>query len=141
MKERSEDLYGDIINLPHHQSVARPHMSPADRAAQFSPFAALTGYENAVSEAARHTQPAVVLAEDQLEILDEKLRLLTLHLSESPEISVTYFIPDKKKEGGRYLQHTGKAKELDIPDGKLIFEDKTSVLLEQITDIQTGFCD
>ena len=137
MKTRAEIQYQDIIDLPHHQSPSRPHMSAEDRAAQFAPFAALTGQEAAVSEAGRYTRSPVALAEDQAAILDEKLRLLARHLAERPEISVTYFSPDGKKAGGRYLKQAGRVRKLDLSRRLLVLEDETRILLDQITDIRT----
>lgn len=136
MKSKDENSYQDMLNLPHHQSADRPHMPLSDRAAQFAPFSALTGYEEAVLEAARYTETPISLSEDQLAILDEKIRLLNICQSQNPEISVTCFIPDEKKEGGRYRTWTGTVKKLDLPGRRLVFEDNTEVLLDCITDLR-----
>jgi len=88
--------YDDIINLPHHQSATRPHMPNYDRAAQFSPFAALTGYDNAVKETSRLTDKKVELDEYSKDALNDRLNMIQDTLDEQPEVSITYFLPDKK---------------------------------------------
>ena len=103
----SEEKYGDILNLPHHQSKVHPQMSIYDRAAQFSPFAALTGHEAAIKETARLTEEQVELDEDKQEELNEKLQTLIAYATEHPTVSVTYFKPDDKKTGGEYVTATG----------------------------------
>ncbi|MCD8005221.1 MAG: hypothetical protein LUE91_06155, partial [Oscillospiraceae bacterium] len=94
--------YSDIINLPHHVSATRPHMSMHDRAAQFSPFAALTGYDAAVKETARLTDQRAELDDDMKEKLSERINLLQENLAAAPAVEITYFIPDERKEGGAY---------------------------------------
>ena len=105
--------YDDIINLPHHVSATRPHMSMRDRAAQFSPFAALTGYDAKVKEAARITDSRHELDDTQKEFLNERLRIVQDCIFQNPEISITYFSPDKKKDGGSYVTVSGRAKKID----------------------------
>lgn len=95
--------YDDIINLPHHTSVSRPHMSAHDRAAQFSPFAALTGYGSAIAETARLTDARVELDEYTKADLNEKLCIMQERIAQQPEVSITYFQPDKVKTGGAYI--------------------------------------
>ena len=95
--------YDDIINLPHHVSTRHPQMSMYDRAAQFSPFAALTGYDDAIQETGRLTEQKIELDEETLEKLDERFQILQEHLGEQPEVRFTYFKPDERKEGGAYL--------------------------------------
>lgn len=107
-------MYEDIINLPHHVSDKRPQMSMWDRAAQFSPFAALTGYDDAVTETARLTDDKIELDESAQATLDMKQHILMETISEQPEISVTYFKKDVKKAGGTYLTLTGKLKKRSI---------------------------
>ena len=104
--------YDDIINLPRHVSEARPRMPVYDRAAQFSPFAALTGYEAAVAETGRLTDRKAELDEGEKESINERLNLIQENLDKRPEISVTYFVPDKKKAGGEYVTVPGIAKKL-----------------------------
>lgn len=117
--------YEDIIGLPHHVSRTHPHMAPLDRAAQFSPFAALTGHEAAIAETARLTEKRVELDEDRKIVLDEKLQILRAHLAEQPEVAITYFKPDEKKEGGAYLTIQGSIKKIDEYAGCLVMEDGT----------------
>ena len=114
--------YDEILHLPHPTSKKHPRMSMADRAAQFSPFAALAGYEAAIREAARLTEPAVELAEDAAAALDEKLRLLTERLARRPQVTVTWFEPDAKKEGGAFRVFTGRLRRVDEAAGLLLFE-------------------
>ena len=106
--------YDDIIHLPHHVSTAHPPMPAADRAAQFSPFAALTGHEAAIRETARLTDERAELDENAKAVLDEKLRMIQEMLPAHPEITVTYFQPDAKKSGGAYVSVTGRVKKLDL---------------------------
>ena len=115
--------YDDIIDLPHHVSLSRPHMERSDRAAQFSPFAALTGYESAVKETARLTDQRVELDENEREALDKKLAVLAARLGEQPEITVTYFVADERKEGGSYVTARGRVKKIQSYEGMLILED------------------
>ena len=115
---RSEDIrrkYGDIIDLPHYISKTRPQMSMVDRAAQFSPFSALTGYDAAVTETARLTDEQAELDEGRIAALDERLQGVRDRIvkGERPEITVTYFQPDEKKSGGSYVTVVGKVKRVD----------------------------
>jgi len=103
-----KDTYEDIIGLPHHQSAFRPHMDVSARAAQFSPFAALTGYEDVIAEAGRLTEPFHEIDETIKERLDGKIRILKEHIQETPETEITYYVPDEFKSGGAYLTATGK---------------------------------
>ena len=127
--------YDDIIDLPHHVSEKRPHMSVADRAAQFAPFAALTGYGDAIDEAARPTDKKVEQGESSLEELDEKLASLAARISERPRISVTCFRPDDRKEGGAYVMFSGALKKIEQTTRRLVFEDGTSVCADDISAI------
>ena len=111
--------YEDIINLPHHISKTRPQMSMIDRAAQFSPFAALTGYDAAIQETGRLTDEKIDLGEEAKTVLDRKQHYLSDIISVQPEITVTYFLPDERKSGGSYLSVTGKLKRIDEYERKL----------------------
>ena len=102
--------YDKIINLPHHVSSTRPHMSMIDRAAQFSPFAALTGYDAAVRETARLTEQKIELDEYEKAALDQRILLLQEHLKELPEVTITHFVPDERKDGGKYVSITEAVK-------------------------------
>ena len=114
--------YKDILSLPHHQSATRPHMSLHDRAAQFSPFAALSGYEEMVDEEARLTEREISLGDAELDTLDLQFRRLSEMLSagQRPAVSVMIFVPDQHKAGGRYETVTGRARRLDPVEKKLI---------------------
>ena len=128
--------YDDIINLPHHQSKNHPHMSLYDRAAQFAPFAALTGYDDAVKEARRLTDSKPELDENQLEELDQKLADLMTCIEEHPEVTITYFEPDDKKEGGAYVTCVGKIKKIDGYKRRLIFEDSKDINIDNIKEME-----
>ena len=128
--------YDDIINLPHHQSKNHPHMSMHDRAAQFAPFAALTGYDDAIKEARRLTDSKPELDENQLEELDQKLADLMTCIEEHPEVTITYFKPDDKKEGGAYVTCMGKIKKIDGYKRRLIFEDSREIEVCNIVEIE-----
>ena len=115
-------LYADIIDLPHHQSETRRHMSLHDRAAQFAPFAALVGYDEMVGEEARLTDRQIALGESDLDRLDRAFRSLAAQLSAGlrPGVSGLVFVPDSRKTGGRYETVTGCAKRLDPGEKRLI---------------------
>ena len=105
--------YEDLIGLAHHVSPTRNRMSMLDRAAQFSPFAALTGHDAAILETARLTESKIELDENEKTILNEKLQIIAEKISELPEVTITYFQPDQKKSGGEYAEVTGKVKKID----------------------------
>lgn len=128
-------MYEDIINLPHHVSDKRPQMSMWDRAAQFSPFAALTGYDDAVTETARLTDDKIELDESAQATLDMKQHILMETISEQPEISVTYFKKDVKKAGGAYLTLTGKLKKIDEYERVLMFVNGEHIPFDDVFDI------
>lgn len=136
-------VYADIIDLPHHQSEKRKHMSLHDRAAQFAPFAALVGYDEMVDEEARLTDRQINPGESDLDRLDRIFRSLSASLSAGrrPEISVLVFVPDARKAGGRYETVTGRAKRLDPVEKKLILlgsstpPEEISLNLDRILDI------
>lgn len=131
--------YDDIISLPHHQSTVHPHMSALDRAAQFSPFAALTGHEAAIRETAQLTDQRPELDETKKEELDGRLQLIRECLSMEPEVAVTYFVPDARKEGGSYLHTVGKVKKLDDTGRKVIMADGTSIPMDDICEMEGSF--
>lgn len=124
--------YDDIIGLPHHVSDKRPQMSLRDRAAQFLPFAALTGYDEAVQETARLTDERPELLEDALALLDRRLAVLEANLGARPEISVTFFKKDEKKQGGAYALKTGVVRRIDVFRRRLVFEDGSFVPLADV---------
>lgn len=127
--------YEDILYLPHHVSATRRRMSVAERAAQFSPFSALTGYDAQIREARRLTRERAQTAVDFQEKLDEKLRITMTLADTEPEISVTYFQPDARKAGGAYVTRTGRLKRIDTYARTLIFTDKTAIALDDLYDI------
>lgn len=129
--------YNDIINLPHHVSANRPQMSMFDRAAQFSPFAALTGYDAAIKETGRLTDQRIELTEDSRAVLDRKQLLLVDNLADYPEVSVTFFVPDERKSGGAYVTVTGRVKKVDDYQRLLLLTDGTKIALDEILDIES----
>ena len=129
--------YDDILHLPHPTSKRHPRMPIADRAAQFSPFAALTGHKAAIEETARVTERRIELDEDAKEQLDQTLQLLMERIDEQPEITVTWFSPDKKKAGGQYHTATGKLKRIDTQESRLILTDGTQIPLEDLLEIRS----
>ena len=132
----SEEKYGDIINLSHHQSKTHPQMSLYDRAAQFSPFAALTGHEAAIRETARLTEEQVDLDEDKKEELNETLQALIASAAEHPRVSVTYFKPDDKKTGGEYVTVTGTFQKFRDYERTIVLEDGMSIDCDRIFEIK-----
>lgn len=127
--------YEEIMNLPHHVSPKHPRMPAEDRAAQFAPFAALTGYGDAVREAARQTEKKGGADEERLEALDRTVRFLREKIKERPYISVTFFQPDEKKEGGSYVKRRGNLKKVDEYRRKLILTDGTEIFFDYILEI------
>lgn len=136
-------VYGDIIDLPHHQSEKRRHMSLHDRAAQFAPFAALVGYDEMVGEEARLTDRQIAPGESDLDRLDRVFRCLSAQLSagQRPEVSVLVFVPDSRKAGGRYETVTGRAKRLDPVENRLVLlgegspPEEIALSLDRILDL------
>ena len=128
--------YGDMLYMTYPFQTDRPRMNRADRAAQFSPFAALTGYEAAAEETRRLTQPKIELDESEKELLDIRLHDLETQFSQRPEITITYFIPDTKKEGGAYHTFTGNITKIDHTRRSLILANGEIIPIENIYDIQ-----
>ena len=127
--------YDDILDTPRPVSGKHAPMPMAKRAAQFLPFAALTGFESEITEAARLTDPAPELGEDALAGLDWQLAVLRERLPEQPEVTVTVFLPDEKKDGGRYETMTGNVRRLDDAERTLIFSDGTKIGLDTIMEL------
>ena len=127
--------YDDIINLPHHVSETHTPMSMHNRAAQFAPFAALSGHNDAIQETARHTDDFQGIDESNIEILNRKIMELRNHINEHPQISVTYFKPDAHKEGGCYSIKTGNIKKIDDYEQVLQFTDTDTIPIQSIFDI------
>lgn len=127
--------YDDIIHLPHHVSKTRPRMPVSDRAAQFAPFAALTGYGEAVKETARLTERRIQPDEETLAVLNRRLEYIRNHISERPEVSVRFFRPDPRKEGGEYVTASGAVKKLDQIRHRLILADGLEIPFENLWEI------
>ena len=130
-------MYEDILNLPHHVSKTRPRMSMLDRAAQFSPFAALTSYDDAIKETGRLTDEKIEMDEDRKAALDMKQAYLIEMIDEQPAISITYFLPDTKKSGGAYVTVTGNLKRFDEYERLLILTDGKKIPMDDIADIES----
>ena len=131
------DEYNDIINLPHHISSKRPQMPMLDRAAQFSPFAALTGYDDAIRETGRLTGEKIDLSEEEKEALDRKQQILLEKLSDRPALTVIYFVPDTKKSGGAYVTKSGNLKKMDSFERLMILTDGTKIPLDDVAEIES----
>lgn len=132
---RGDKGYEDIIYLPHPVSRNHPPMPMGDRAAQFAPFAALTGYEEAVEEAARLTECRIELDRDRIEELDRELRRLREHIKERPEADIVCFKADERKTGGALVTLSGRVKKIDEYEGRLIMADGSVIAIEDIYGI------
>ena len=130
-----DNKYKDIIDLPHHVSKKHPQMSIKDRAAQFAPFAALTGYEDDIEETGRYVSSKKELNEEQKNILDSKLQIIKDHIKDKPKISCIYFIPDLYKEGGRYEKYTGNVLKIDKYNKTIVFENDFKIFIIDIIEI------
>lgn len=128
--------YDDIINLPAHKSTNHPPMSTINRAAQFAPFAALTGYDAAIKETGRLTDDQIELNDETAAVLNEKLQIIIESIRDHPHIEVIYFLPDSRKSGGRYVVSEGNVKSVDLYNRQIIFTDKNSIPIDTISDIQ-----
>lgn len=127
--------YDDIINLPHHISKKHPQMTLEARAAQFAPFAALTGYDDEVKETARLTNRRIELDDEAKSILDNKIQIVLEQISQRPTVSITYFIPDTRKAGGEYVTITGIIKKVDSYNQVIVLENRTEIPINEIIDI------
>ena len=132
-----ERNYDDMINMPCPTSPQHPRMPRADRAAQFAPFAALTGYDAAIDETGRLTDTKIDISEDMREKLDLKQNFLADIIDEQPEISVTYFIPDKKKSGGAYVTENGRLKQIDEYEQLIILTDGKKIPIQEVYSIES----
>ena len=129
--------YEDIVDLPSHISKRHPQPSMMDRAARFAPFAAITGYEEMVLEEARVTEERIDLDEGTLSLLNEKLNMIQEFLDEEPEVTITYFEPDKKKSGGAYISITGTVKRIDEYEHLVILTDGKKIRIEDIYALES----
>ena len=132
----TENRYDDIINMRHYSSPVRPRMSRLNRAVQFAPFAALTGYDAAVAETARLTDKRHELTEDERIMLSEKLRILSENIHVRPLVRITYFLPDCRKNGGSYEEFIGAVRRIDEGEMKVIFTNGTRIDIADIYDIE-----
>ncbi len=128
--------YDDIIHLPHPVSAKHPQMSMRDRAAQFSPFAALNGHNDAIRETARETEAFIAPDESTQKELDQKMAYLLAHISEHPNVTITYFVPDKRKEGGSYETLTGRIAKYDEYRQEVVMEEGKRVATKRIVKIE-----
>lgn len=133
--------YDDIINLPHHTSSTHQRMPRENRAAQFAPFAALTGYDTAISETARLTDAQKVLDDSAIADLGIKLSLLSERLDECQEVAIIYFQPDAKKDGGAYITVMGALKKIDEYERTLVFMDGKTVAFDDVLEIESELFD
>ena len=131
-----KDLYEDIINRPHHVSKARPQMSELERAAQFAPFAALTGYDSAIKETGRLTDERIELDEEALTALNMRYQLLIDTLDEESEVEITYFKPDERKAGGAYVTATGAVIKVDDFERLITMQDGTKIPMDDVLSIE-----
>lgn len=140
MKKEESGSYEDIICLPHHVSARHAQMPLADRAAQFSPFAALTGHDQAIRETARLTDFFAELDEQQREKLDRQLQILREQTGKiphgQPEVRITYFKPDAMKEGGAYVTVTGRVSKVDGYRRQILFTDGTALPMEALFSME-----
>ncbi len=129
--------YEDIVNLPHHISRNRPQMPLRDRAAQFAPFAALTGYGEAIDETARWTEERREMDENERAVLDSRLRFLSMRLDEQPQVEIEHFVPDSRKTGGAYVRTMGRLVAISPASRTLMLIDGTVISLDNITAIES----
>ena len=135
-----EDIskYEDIINMPHHVSKKHPHMSILDRAAQFAPYAALTGHKDLIDETARLTDRKIDLNEEEKKILNYKLKIILDQIDLKPMVKITYFMKDNRKDGGCYLSITGIVKRIDDFKKVIILDDNSKISIDDVLDIESS---
>ncbi len=136
---RMNNRYDEIINLPHHVSKTRPQMPMSDRAAQFAPFAALTGYDSAIKETGRLTGERIELDEEALNDLNMRYQLLVDALDEEPEVKITYFKPDERKSGGEYVTVTGTVKKVDDFERLITMQNGTKIPMDDVFAVDWDF--
>ncbi|MGM9599808.1 MAG: hypothetical protein ACI3VY_07820 [Faecousia sp.] len=132
---KQDNAYEDILYLPHHVSQTRPRMSRMDRAAQFSPFQALTGLDSAMQETERQTTMKIELDENEKAVLDEKLRILQARILDNPEVFIVFYRPDAYKDGGSYCEVSGSLRRIDTVQRKLLLNDGTAIPLDDIYSV------
>lgn len=137
--------YADILHLPHHRAAGRAHMSLHDRAAQFAPFAALTGFDGVIAETGRQTERRVELSESEKALLDRKFARIIdcLQQGRRPTVTVAYFEADARKDGGAYRQHSGEVKKIDLFERTIVFMGKggrsgrVTIPMDDVMDIRS----
>lgn len=138
MKEdRDIHKYDDIIHCSRPVSERHPPMSMRERAAQFSPFAALTGHSAAIRETARLTEDRKELDEDEKSLINEKLKFIQRHIHERVPVTLSYFVEDERKQGGEYVTRTDVVKKIDVQEQTVILQDDTVISMEQIQDLDS----
>lgn len=133
--------YDDIINLQHPTSSKHPRMSLKSRAAQFAPFAALTGHDAAINETVRLTDEKQTLSDEAITILNQKLQLIAENIDAEQSVDITHFVPDKRKAGGAYVTHSGIVKKIDIYKRVMVMMDGTIIPISQISEIDGDLFD
>lgn len=134
--DKIDPKYAGIINLPHKQSIKRPKMSRIDRAAQFAPFAALTGYDDAIKETGRLTDDEIELSEETLNQLNTRFQTLLDYVGENIEVTITYFVPDQVKSGGSYVTERGSVKKFDAYERLITMSSGTKIPMDKILSIE-----
>ena len=127
--------YDEIINLPHHVSKTRPQLPLSARAAQFAPFAALTGYDSAITEPGRLANERIELDEEALTALDRKYQLLMDAFDDAPEVTITYFQPDERKAGGKFVSAVGAVKKIDEFERRITKRDGSRIPMDDVLSI------
>ena len=136
---RMNNRYDEIINLPHHVSKTRPQMPMSDRAAQFAPFAALTGSDSAIKATGRLTGESIELDAEALNDLNMRDQLLVDALDEEPEVEITYFKPDERKSGGEYVTVTGTVKKVDDFERLITMQNGTKIPMDDVLAVDWDF--
>ncbi len=129
--------YEDMLTLPHHVSARHAPMAMIDRAAQFAPFAALTGYDDAIRETARSTEQPIDLDESTHAQINDALKRIAEQICQEPSVDITFFKPDRRKDGGAYVTLHSQVKKLDTYEGCLVLKDGTQIFFSQIVNIET----
>ena len=130
------DKYDDIINLPHYEPKYHPRMSKYKRSAQFAPFAALVGYDEQVQECSRLTDKRLEIDDELKEKINNKLNKINELIKNNPEVEITYFIPDEKKDGGKYITEIGNVKRIDYINRFIKLTDNKKIILDDLIDIK-----
>lgn len=132
---RTSNKYDEILSLPHHVSKTRPQMPMSDRAAQFAPFAALTGYDSTIKGSGHLTDKRIELDEEALTALDMKYQLLMDAFDDASEVTITYFQPDERKAGGKYITAVGAVKKIDDFERRITMRDGTKIPMDDVLSI------